>query len=31
MQWAKGQGVIAGYPDGRMDPNAPVTPVSSWP
>lgn len=25
MQWAKGQGVIAGYPDGRMDPNAPVT------
>ena len=24
MQWAKGQGVIAGYPDGRMDPNAPV-------
>lgn len=25
MQWAKGQGVIAGYLDGRMDPNAPVT------
>lgn len=25
MQWANGQGVIAGYPDGRMDPNAPVT------
>lgn len=25
MQWAKGQGVIAGYPDGRMDPNALVT------
>lgn len=25
MQWAKGQGVIAGYPDSRMDPNAPVT------
>ena len=25
MQWAKGQGVIAGYPDGRIDPNAPVT------
>lgn len=25
MQWAKAQGVIAGYPDGRMEPNAPVT------
>ena len=25
MQWAKAQGVIVGYPDGRMEPNAPVT------